>query len=355
VLLVAPPISAPSPKAFYKDLKEYVARNELGGLTTEEMVTHVENPKFTDVKPVCDVFVLTLMMISDLLPVVIPAGNNGAARLAHPADPKAYANVKKVLSDGLGRALAIRYIEDILFEPFDANLDRIAELTLEGYIANEPPLVGSAYAEYLTKARRFTPEQRTTLDNWLNQISSKFASDDDIIKNPNADHFKETGIIVVGAGSVMLKSEDRKNFVTEAGIAPSDTTPLTPTPYSQTGGGLCLIAPSNGRANYDPSCHPANELRARAIPAADIYGYAGFADDPRALFSHADQKERFGGTSAAAAQVAAILAYLPDNTSGPDARIALIEGAYRPNTDTPYNANSVGHGQERFKKEWKQP
>jgi hypothetical protein len=351
-LLVAPPISAPGPTEFYKDLEEFVTHNELADLTSADRLAYVRTADLKDIKPICDVFVLSLMVISDLLPVVIPAGNNGDARLAHPADPIAYAKVKTILSEELGRALAIRYLEDIMFEPFDANLNRIAELTLDGYNGDELPDEGSSYAKYITTARSFTSEQHEALNEWLESIALLFPSIDDITLNPNADHFDKTGIIVVGAGSVMLKSDDRINLVTESGSAPNNTSVLSPTLYSQTGGGLCLIAPSNGRANYDPACHSADQLRPRAIPTADVFGYAGFADDPRALFSHVGQKDGFGGTSAAAAQVAAILAYLPENTAGPDARMTLIANTFSPEVPPSYDPSGAGYGQLRFNKEW---
>jgi carbohydrate-binding DOMON domain-containing protein len=49
-------------------------------------------------------------------------------------------------------------------------------------------------------------------------------------------------------------------------------------------------------------------MRYNYVPAPDIFGPGGYATDPMALYSHHATEYGFGGTSAASAQAAGVIA-----------------------------------------------
>jgi hypothetical protein len=83
-------------------------------------------------------------------------------------------------------------------------------------------------------------------------------------------------------------------------------------------------------------------MRYNYVPAPDIFGPGGYAADPFALHSRHDGEYGFGGTSAAAAQAAGVLARIiearrgrGEAVDGPAVRNAVATGlgdAYAPRT-----------------------
>jgi hypothetical protein len=142
------------------------------------------------------------------------------------------------------------------------------------------------------------------------------------------DPFASTGIIVVGAAR--LSDPARKD------------SPLVPARYSQHGPGLCVLAPSD-RDEEAWVRPPADGVaRYNYVPAPDIPGHGGYATDPFALHSHHAGEHGFGGTSAAAAQAAGVIARViesrrrrKDPVTGPAVRqavVAKLSGPYAPAT-----------------------
>lgn len=130
------------------------------------------------------------------------------------------------------------------------------------------------------------------------------------------DPFEGTGLIVVGSATL--------DDPLDAGSA------LVPARYSQFGPGLCCLAPSD--RDEDPSVKPPNDGRERFnyVPAPDILGHGGYAEAPASLVSHHAGEYGFGGTSAAAAQAAGVIARMiearradGDPVDGPAIRAAI--------------------------------
>jgi subtilisin family serine protease len=132
-----------------------------------------------------------------------------------------------------------------------------------------------------------------------------------------SDPFVNTGIVVVG--SARLSDSANK------------TSDLVPARYSQHGPGLCALCPSD--RDEAPSVKPPTDGAPRwnYVPAPDIFGPGGYAVDPFALHSHHAGEYGFGGTSAAAAQAAGLLARVVESrrsatkpVDGPSVRQAVV-------------------------------
>jgi hypothetical protein len=114
-----------------------------------------------------------------------------------------------------------------------------------------------------------------------------------------ADPFFGSGIVNVGAAEENDDGDDPKFVVA---------------PYSATGPGVTLVAPSFGQLHGHQQCEAPELSRKRPVPAPDILGHGGYADDPDALWSGGKGSTfGFGGTSAASAQVAGIAARVAEN------------------------------------------
>ncbi|MEM6482999.1 MAG: S8 family serine peptidase, partial [Pseudomonadota bacterium] len=139
-----------------------------------------------------------------------------------------------------------------------------------------------------------------------------------LAKEQAKDPFADTGIIVVGSA----KLSDPTNRLSA----------LEPAGYSQTGAGLCFLCPSD--RDEDPSAPrvpPGTEMF-NYVPAPDILGHGGYAEEPASLVSHQGGDFGFGGTSAASAQATGVIARLIEarrNTgkgiTGPEIRAATTE------------------------------
>jgi len=138
------------------------------------------------------------------------------------------------------------------------------------------------------------------------------------------DAFEETGIIVVGSA----KLSDPRDSGSE----------LVPADYSQYGPGLFCLAPSD--RDEDPSARPPADgnIRYNYVPAPDILGHGGYAAEPSSLVSGHSEEYGFGGTSAASAQAAGVIARLiearrasGEAVDGPAVRAAIARrlGPYR--------------------------
>ncbi|MEO0655418.1 MAG: S8 family serine peptidase [Pseudomonadota bacterium] len=133
------------------------------------------------------------------------------------------------------------------------------------------------------------------------------------------DPFEGTGIIVVGSA----KLDD-----------PSDkSSDLGPARYSQSGPGLCFLCPSD--RDEDPGAKPDPQagLKFNYIPAPDILGHGGYAEEPASLASHQGANYGFGGTSAASAQATGVIARMIEarrratqDVDGPSIRSAIATG-----------------------------
>jgi hypothetical protein len=140
------------------------------------------------------------------------------------------------------------------------------------------------------------------------------------------DPFAGTGLIVVGAA----KLSDPLDKASE----------LVPARYSQFGAGLCCLAPSD--RDEEPWVKPPTDGRMRYnyVPAPDILGHGGYSADPFALYSHHATEYGFGGTSAASAQAAGVIARVVEARrgrgeplDGPAVRqgiVAKLGGAWSP-------------------------
>jgi hypothetical protein len=109
-----------------------------------------------------------------------------------------------------------------------------------------------------------------------------------------ADPFAGTGILVVGAAKLSDPLDKASKLV--------------PARYSQFGPGLCCLAPSD--RDEEPWAKPPTDgkMRHNYVPAPDILGHGGYSADPFALYSHHATEYGFGGTSAASAQAAGVIA-----------------------------------------------
>jgi hypothetical protein len=116
------------------------------------------------------------------------------------------------------------------------------------------------------------------------------------------DPFVDTGLIVVGAAKL---SDPLKK-----------TSALVPARFSQHGPGLCCLAPSD--RDEEPWEKPPTDgkVRYNYVPAPDIFGPGGYATDPMALHSHHATEYGFGGTSAASAQAAGMIARVVEARRG---------------------------------------
>ncbi|MEO1789709.1 MAG: S8 family serine peptidase [Pseudomonadota bacterium] len=133
------------------------------------------------------------------------------------------------------------------------------------------------------------------------------------------DKFKGSGVIVVGSAKL--------DKATDKGSA------LKPTKYSQSGPGLCFLCPSD--RDEDPGAKPDPEagLKFNYVPAPDILGHGGYAEDPGSLASHQGANYGFGGTSAASAQATGVIARMIEarrakklKVDGPAIRTAIVDG-----------------------------
>ncbi|GFE49031.1 hypothetical protein So717_07840 [Roseobacter cerasinus] len=246
-----------------------------------------------------DPFVLAILIVQSQIAVVIPAGNSGAQNLAYPAAFDDYAPVLQAIIDDETRPKVISTVAALLRQ-FSATL--------------EDDVLGDA-TDLVTEA--------TTL------LAQGLAAQEEET-GASLDAFESTGIVVVGASS------------------PIDGA-LTKTNYSQSGPGLCVMGPSDGDHNPPYRC-PTSQVPApgfgsaqnsRPVRTLDILGPGGFADDPLADESHSGQATGFGGTSAAAAQIAGAIAIIasrmndPLLLTGPQLRADLIDLAgddYSPTT-----------------------
>ena len=333
-LLVAPPIAEPAADAFIvgrdapsadtpnadaEKISEFLKKHGIAeSLSGEALLAELRTEAIDRDDALCDTFILSLMLISELIPVVLPAGNDGSAKLAHPANPVAYQRIGALIADNpTAQIMAVRQIERVLLGDMTPTRERILDILLNS---------GGAAPVNVAEAGMLSTKEFTIVSDWISRIATQFKNID-----LTADAFEGTGIIVVGAGTVDLEEvtasgSDAITLATTDGTALADVT-LRPARYSQSGPGLCLLAPSDDEPLPRKACASMDAQRPRGIGTTDVVGYAGFADDPSASFSHGLQPGGFGGTSAASAQVTALLAYLPAETSGPEAREALILAA----------------------------
>ena len=200
-------------------------------------------------------------------------------------------------------------------------------------IANEDtrPLVLSTLEALLRQFNAtIAADMFTDLNDLVSQASGLLAqrvTQQETDADPDA--FAGTGIVVVGACSL------------------DETGALIKTAYSQSGPGLCVLGPSDSDHNPPwrcatsqvPAADFASAQDSRPVRTLDILGPGGFADDPLANSSHAGQETGFGGTSAAAAQIAGAIAIIasrmsnPLELNGPQLRtdlIALTQNSYTP-------------------------
>ncbi|MEM6275350.1 MAG: S8 family serine peptidase [Pseudomonadota bacterium] len=206
-----------------------------------------------------DPFILAILIAQTQVPVVIAAGNSGASGLAYPAGAGDYEDTVRVLTDPQRQA-------DVL-----EVLNRLAR-RLGGRI-DQYELQRQLYA--------FVAEHVAPLKSRIAQSGS----------STDYDPFADTGIVVVGAA------------------APNADGTFRPTAYSQHGPGLCVLAPSASEGPRPMRCGMEGG-GTNPVYTADILGPGGFASDPTATVSHEGQRTGFGGTSAAAAQVAGALALI---------------------------------------------
>ncbi|MEL6645218.1 MAG: S8 family serine peptidase [Pseudomonadota bacterium] len=143
----------------------------------------------------------------------------------------------------------------------------------------------------------------------------------DTLVTPDAGHGKDpfvgTGIIVVG--SAKLSDPEKKGSA------------LIPANYSQSGPGLCFLCPSDRDEDPGAKPDPKAGLKFNYIPAPDILGHGGYAEDPANLASHQGANYGFGGTSAATAQSAGVIARMIEarkakglKVDGPSIRDAIV-------------------------------
>ncbi|MEM9843907.1 MAG: S8 family serine peptidase [Pseudomonadota bacterium] len=149
------------------------------------------------------------------------------------------------------------------------------------------------------------------------------------------DPFADTGIIVVGSAKLSNPA--------------NRLSPLEPAGYSQHGPGLCFLCPSD--RDEDPSAprDPASKSKFNYVPAPDILGHGGYAEEPSSLVSHQGGEFGFGGTSAASAQATGVIARLIEarrsagqGVTGPEIRSAIagaLGGPYE--TDKGYGILTV--------------
>lgn len=221
----------------------------------------------------CDPLLLALLLCQRWIPVVIASGNQGGDTLAYPA---AFSDYEPVLRAMLNPATRPLVVEDAMAWfaalSFDAAYDRDAAYAdLRAHL--EAEMAGEATAALLERGR---------------------AAQADGATGAALDPFRETGLIVAGASA--YRGETAVDHA--------------PTGYTQTGPGLCVLAPSDGDMAPPRTCRDHASHRTNPVTTADTPGPGGFADDPRALLSLETQSFGFGGTSAAAAQVAGVVALL---------------------------------------------
>jgi len=111
-----------------------------------------------------------------------------------------------------------------------------------------------------------------------------------------SDPFSGTGIVLVGAA---LPDADGSDVLLRAS-------------YSNYGSGVAVLAPSAAHSTSPATCQQLASWKTTdsTIATTDLFGHAGFADDPRAFASTVESRRGFGGTSAAAAIVTGMLAHI---------------------------------------------
>ncbi|MEO1380351.1 MAG: S8 family serine peptidase, partial [Pseudomonadota bacterium] len=235
-----------------------------------------DNPTHSEDMP-CDPLTLAILLVSLEVPVLIPSGNDGTSKISYPGAPEDFLGALKALSHANGREQVRNMLKSIGRDVTVADLEK---------------------------------------------ISAAFEANADTL-DPNAkDPFVGTGIIVVGSA----KLSDPENPESK----------LKPAAYSQFGPGLFCLCPSDRDEDPGMEPDPYDEVpKFNYVPAPDIYGHGGYASSPEQLASHQGADYGFGGTSAATAQAAGVLARMiearkakdePQAITGPAIRAALIEG-----------------------------
>lgn len=316
-ITLVPPIARPDPSVFSTLDPDHPMRPRWLTLSDDRLYLELSEAFDLENEPPCDILILTLMMLSRFRPVVLPAGNNGFGELGYPGNPKDYSAVTKVLNDRIGRLLCVRMIENLLFKV-------------------DPGTPKDTRSSDEKGPTEFNKEIRRQMIALMGELARNFSRTLWGMGSQPLDLFEGTGIIVVGAGTVPLevKKEEGKDPVLLYEGNPIGDPSLVPpilkrSNYSQFGPGLCLLAPSDMELPGYEDCTPIKGPRPLAVPTTDILGPGGFADSPYRLYSSTAQREGFGGTSAAAAQVCAIMGFLEEDVDGPTARRLLVQAVSR--------------------------
>lgn len=253
---------------------------------------------------ICDPFALAILIAQAKANIVIASGNSGGSEPAYPAAASDFADVLKVIGTDVTRAEAIRMVLDDL-------------------------LVGTYCAPYRKRLHKRLDALLVELSGTVD-VEAALGNDATAVQ---VDPFAGTGILVAGATSY------HGNDITDA----------NPTLYTQTGPGLTVLVssdgdfePPNGCGEYRPDILGGNH----PVVTADILGPGGLAADHGSYFSGDNEFFAFGGTSAAAAQLAGVCAMLwssmPDETPA-TIRTKIIEQS----ADATYS-NSRGYGMLRI-------
>ena len=297
-----------------------------------------------------DPLILAILIAQTRAVIVLPAGNNGSdTELSYPSDPADYGHVFRAIAteDGLTAAL------DMLFSGLSDDIDPDEIKALKsGYFAPGTTDLLVPGIRQLFESNIWIAAQRglaVQLDDALAQAAA--ASDEELDTADQAfenfglasyaldrshapqnamDPFAGTGIINVGAAKVRRGDLDQ----TERAA------------YSQSGWGVTLLAPS--AAEYQPYERCSDELPIwhTSVPTADTFGAGGYSADQHQTHSHDVQRFGFGGTSAASAIVAGLLARIAGEDAtlrGPSLRNALLTQYTHANVADYDNAGS-GYG-----------
>ncbi|GFE48361.1 hypothetical protein So717_01140 [Roseobacter cerasinus] len=293
---------------------QYITANELQKARNEGRIEALLDQARRGARQICDPFALAILLVQNAVPVVIPAGNRGGEGLAYPGAFEDYEPLLGLLGDEDGRSLVLQQLVEMMKQFNRGTSSSVLEQPFESFLQQ----FDSSGQELRVQGRN---ARRAFRDGQEAQTVDADA----------LDAFAGTGIVVVGASYHKDITQDapaqKAAEVTHSGYRRSE--------YSQYGPGLCVLAPSDRDGQPATRCHRygftglENALGAHTVPVttSDLPGPGGFSGSNTGM-THAGQQVGFGGTSAAAAQVAGVLALLAAQSdellSGPDLRTALI-------------------------------